>query len=152
MKRVIYGMAMSRKDLASWIDNHTFQTIVALAQLYLFPTGNRVHWRKEVWEKFSKVYRLKNNKLPSAQFILENSWGNYKYELSRIMQYAVDKEENYEVLDETTYDEFYAIVEDYFYWLADKLSQNTEITLQEVKSELDRLGLDEIDLRIQQNR
>jgi len=43
-----------------------------------------------------------------------------------------------------TYDEFYQIVEDYFIWLASKLSKNETVRLAEVKQELDSLGLDEI--------
>lgn len=148
MKRYILGMSMSRGDLADWIDNHTYQTLVALAQLYLFPSGNRVHWRKEVWEKFSRVYTLKRtNKLPSAQFILDNSWNKHKPRLARIMQYAADKEDEYTPARKTTIDEFYQIAEDYFYWLADSLSREPEVLLSEVKEELDRLGLTEIDDR-----
>lgn len=148
MKRYIVGMSMKRRDLGDWIDNHTFQVIVALAQLYLFPNGNRVHWRKEVWEKFSRIYTLKNTgKLPSARFILDNSWNKHKNRISRIMQYAADKEDQYRAADSTTLDEFYQIAEDYFYWLADNLSQNNELLLSEVKEELDRLGLTEVDDR-----
>lgn len=142
MKRYIVGMSMKRRDLSDWIDNHTFQVIVALAQLYLFPNGNRVHWRKEVWEKFSRMYTLKNTgRLPSAQFILDNSWNKHKSRISRIMQYAADKEDQYQAADGATLDEFYQIAEDYFYWLADMFSQNDELLLSEVKHELDRLGL-----------
>jgi len=145
MKRLVYGMSKKRKDLAAWIDDHTFQTMVALAQLYLFPQGNRVHWRKEVWEKFSRMYPLrKTNKLPSAQFILDNSWGLNKQNVKNALQYAMDKEDQYDPKLHYTYDEFYQIVEDYFNWLSDQLSQKVALELQDVKSELDRLGLDEI--------
>ena len=148
MKRLILGMSMSKSDLAAWIDNHTFQTIVALAQLYLFPSGNRTHWRKEVWEKFSRIYTLKHsNKLPSAQFILQHSWNAHKNHIARIIQYAKDKEEKYSPIEGATLDEFYQVAEDYFIWLADMLSRHNEVLLQEVKDELDRLGLDEVDPR-----
>ena len=149
MKRCILGMSMKRGDLGDWIDNHTFQVIVALAQLYLFPEGNRIHWRKEVWEKFSRIYTLKrSNKLPSAQFILDNSWNKYKGRIDRILQYAEDKEDNYIPIKNATVDEFYQIAEDYFYWLADSFSRNQELLLSEVKEELDRLGLTAIDDRV----
>ena len=150
MKRIIYGMSMRRKDLADWIEDHTFQVMVALAQLYLFPTGNRVHWRKEVWEKLSVMYPLKStHKFPSADFIFEKSWEANKRYINDAMQRALDKEESYDPLPGTTYDEFYQITKDYFLWLSSMLCNCKQIPLQEVKSELDRLGLDEIDLRIQ---
>ena len=145
MKRMIVGMSMSRRDLQDWIDNHTFQVMVALAQLYLFSEGNRVHWRKEVWEKFSRMYTLKHNgKLPDAQFILDSSWGRNKHDVATALQYAKDKEDNYKSREGTTFDEFYQIVEDYFLWLADSLSRNGVLVLSDVKDELDRLGLDEV--------
>lgn len=144
MKRAIVGMSKKRKELAAWIEDHTFQTIVALAQLYLFPTGNRVHWRKEVWEKFSRMYPLRSSgKLPSAQFILDNSWGMNKRWAKNALQYAMDKEEDYEPRKDAQFQEFYQIVDDYFNWLADRLSQENQLSLKEVLDELDRLGLDE---------
>lgn len=144
MKRAIAGMSMKRKELAAWIENHTFQTIVALAQLYLFPMGNRVHWRKRVWEKFSRMYPLRSNgKLPSAQFILDNSWGMNKRWAKNALQYTIDKEEDYEPRKDAQFQEFYQIVDDYFNWLADRLSQENQLSLKEVLDELDRLGLDE---------
>lgn len=144
MKKYVYAMSIKRSDLGDWIDNHTFQVMVALAQLYLFPTGNRVHWRKEVWEKFSRMYRLKHsNKLPSADFILQNSWGRNKHNVNNALNYAIDKEDSY-TPKSYTYDEFYQIVEDYFMWLASQLSQNETLRLSDVKEELNSLGLSEI--------
>lgn len=147
MKRMILGMSMKRKELGDYIDNHTWQVMVALAQLYLFPNGNRVHWRKEVWEKFSKIYPLKkSNRLPDANFIFENSWGRNKDQISNAMRYATDKEDEYTPQAHATVDEFYFIVQDYFRWLADKLSKDPILLLADVKAELDSLGLDEVPL------
>ncbi len=143
MKQYIIGMSMRRTDLGDWIDHHTFQVMVALAQLYLFPQGDRIHWRKEVWEKFSRMYTLKPSaKLPSADFILKYSWGRNKHNVENALQYALDKEDEY-TPDSYTFDEFYQIVEDYFLWLASNLSHNETLRLADVKSELDSLGLDE---------
>jgi hypothetical protein len=144
MKKYIYAMSIKRRDLGDWIDNHTFQVMVALAQLYLFPSGNRVHWRKEVWEKFSRMYRLKHsNKLPSADFILQNSWVKNKHNVNNALNYAIDKEDQYTPRIGTNYDEFYQIVEDYFMWIASQLSSNDTLRLADVKEELDSLGLSE---------
>ena len=69
MKIYVKAMSMQRKALIDWIDAHTFQVMVSLVQLYLYPTGYRRHWRKEVWEKFSRMYSFKHNsKLPSTEF------------------------------------------------------------------------------------
>lgn len=137
-------MSMKRGDLGAWIDNHTFQVMVALAQLYLFPQGTRRHWRTEVWEKLSQMYKLKlNNKLPSAQFILKYSWELNKQNVSSALKYAKSKEHELKPKDSEVYGEFYQIVEDYFIWLANELSQKDKLYLPEVLEELDRLGLTE---------
>ncbi len=142
MKVYIEAMSMSRGDLKEWIEAHTQQTIIALAQLYLFPQGNRAHWRKEVWEKFHNMHKLKfNNKLPSSKFILNNSYELHQAKICRLLQYAIDKEEKYTPISSRRESEFLLIVQDYFIWLANQLSQTDLINTQEVLDELDSLGL-----------
>lgn len=144
MKVYVKSMSMSRGDLKDWIESHTKQTIIALAQLYLFPSGNRIHWRKEVWEKFHEMHKLKfNNKLPSAKFILNNSYELHQAMTCRLLQYAIDKEEKYTPISNIRESEFMVIVEDYFIWLANQLSQKEIVNTQEVLDELDNLGLTE---------
>ena len=140
----ILAMATSRKEVGARIEDHTPQTIIALAQLYLFPNGNRVHWRKEVWEKFYSVDRFKgSNKLPDAQFILKNSWEVHKDNLNTYLQFAIGKEEEYEPRITVDQVQFYHIVKNYFTWLADILSQRGLVNVNEVRSKLDELGLGE---------
>lgn len=142
MKLYIRGMALSKSNLGNWIDNHTFQVMVALAQLYLFPQGTRKHWRTEVWEKLSRMHKLKmTNKLPSADFIFKYSFIRNKHNIANALQYAKDKEQDLLPKDSEVYGEFYQIVEDYFMWLSGELSQNDTVDIQSVLSELDRLGL-----------
>lgn len=144
MKRYVHAMSMSKGDLCSWVESHTKQTILALAQLYLFPTGPRVHWREEVWSKFQEIHRLKpKNKLPSAKLILENSYEVYKDKLMNILQHAIDKESKYTPIDNIDESEFRLIVNDYFLWLANYLSQNDYLLKVDVYNRLDALGLTE---------
>ena len=142
MKVYIQGMSLSKKDLGAWIDNHTFQVMVALAQLYLFPNGTRKHWRTEVWEKLSRMHKLKmTNKLPSDKFIFQYTWKNNINNVKNALQYAKDKESNLTPRDDEVYGDFYQIVEDYFMWLSGELSQSSSIEISSVLKELDRLGL-----------
>ena len=144
MKIYIVGMSMARGNLRAWIEAHTRQTIIALAQLYLFPYGNRVHWRKEVWSKFSEMHRLKpSNKLPSAQFIFDNSYNVYINSLNDLLQYVIDKEHEYDPISGWNEDNFRIVVEDYFLWLSDMLSRKDWISMEDCYSRLDRLGLTE---------
>ena len=145
MKLYVCGMSMSRGNLGAWIDNHTFQVMVALAQLYLFPTGTRKHWRTEVWEKLSRMHKLKmSNRLPTADFIFKHSFTKNKNNIANALQYAKDKEQNLTPRASEVYGDFYQIVEDYFLWLAGQLSQNNTIEIHSVLKELDRLGLPEV--------
>lgn len=145
MKKYIYAMSMNRGDLRDYIESHTRQVIIALAQLYLFPIGNRVHWRKEVWEKFNTIHTLKPlKKLPSAKFIFDNSYSLYLKRIPALLQYAIDKEEQYSPIDTMDYEEFRVIVYDYFIWLSDYFSQTADLAKSDVLEELDRLGLTEV--------
>lgn len=144
MKVYIKAMSMSRGNLRDWIEDHTYQVIIALGQLYLFPDGNRTHWRKEVWEKFSRIHTLKpSRKLPSAKFILDNSYSLYQNKMASILQYVIDKESEYVPISSIDDERFRLIVEDYFLWLASYLSQTELLDKDDVLSELDRLGLTE---------
>lgn len=144
MKIYIYAMSMDRGDLRAWIESHTRQTIVALAQLYLFPTGPRVHWREEVWSKFSEIHRLKpKNKLPSAKLILDNSYQVYKNQLRNLLDHAIDKEIKYTPISNIDESEFQLIVYDYFLWLANEFSQKDYLIKADVLRKLDQLGLTE---------
>lgn len=145
MKVYIRGMALSRNALGNWIDNHTFQVMVALAQLYLFPQGTRKHWRTEVWEKLSRMHKLKmTNKLPSADFIFKYSFTRNLDNIASALQYAKDKEHDLKPKESEVYGDFYQIVEDYFMWLAGELSHYETLAITDVLSELDRLGLPEV--------
>ena len=142
MKIVILGMSKSRKDLGEWIEDHTWQTMVAIAQLYAFPNGNRVHWRKEVWEKFDRMHLFRhNNKLPDAKFILDNSWNVNKQFVADALQYAIDKEEEYEPRADLDVSELTGIISKYFTWLAEVLSKHPAVQKSEVLNKLDELGL-----------
>ena len=142
MKRMIIGMSKSKADLGSWIEDHAWPVMVALAQLYVFPYGSRVHWRKEVWEKFDKMHLFwHNNKLPSAEFILANSWDVNKLFVKDAVQYAIDKEEDYSPRDDINIQELTSIMESYFVWIADILSKHPALVKNEVLAKLDELGL-----------
>lgn len=144
MKVYVSAMSMRRGDLQDYVEAHTRQVIIALAQLYLFPSGPRVHWRKGVWEKFNEMHTLKPmKKLPSAKFILDNSFEIYKNRLVDMLQYAIDKEEKYAPIGNVDDYEFRVLVHDYFIWLANMFSSQELIRKSDVYQELDRLGLTE---------
>lgn len=143
MKIYIFA-AKNRKDLGAWIEGHTRQVMIAITQLYLYPNGPRRHWRKEVWEKFYEMDLFKhNNKLPDAKFILKNSWEVNKKWVNNILEFVIDKEEDYTPREDINTEELTRILEEYFIWIADKLSKSPVVRISEVREELDKLGLEE---------
>lgn len=143
MKRLlIYGFSKPRAELASKIDDQTRPLMETLICLYIFPDNeNRNHWRGEVWSLLNKMDLLKGkNKLPSKQFILDNSWELNKKYLDDRIKYVIDKEDSYEPAEFGKVS-LRCTLEEYFDWLADKLSRQTYVSKQEVYSLLDELGL-----------
>ena len=148
MKRVvrqnIWGMSDKRKDLGAWIEDHTKQVMIAITQLYLFPNGNRTHWRKEVWEKFYEMHRLKgSNKLPSAKFIFENSFKVHSRMIQNHVKFVISKEDQYDPIEDIDLNQLFQIEKDYFIWLSSKLSKEDFVSKTDVLDELDKLGLTE---------
>lgn len=145
MKKYIYAMSSKRSELGAWIEDHTFPVMCAIAQLYLFEgVQDRKHWRNEVWSKFNRMKLLKKrNKLPSSEFILENSWGaNCKYVKSAV-KWAVDHDKSLTPRSNVDVDELYDIMEIYFFWLSHKLSSDIYLDSDDVYAQLDKLGLSE---------
>jgi len=141
----IYGMAMKRHELGNWIEDHTFQVMVALAQLYLFPkVTTRSHWRMEVWEKFHEMHLLKKtNKLPNAMFIYDCSWGRNSQFVHNAKRTAINKEKSLKPCRSANEQDLADIMDDYFVWLSTMLAKNKYIEKELVFQELDNLGLTE---------
>ena len=135
--------AQRKKDVSDWIEDRTLPVIDALAQLYLFPNADHVnHWKQEVWSNFSRVKLLAGSKkIPSKKFILNSSWEVHKDRLEDCLEYVIGKEYQLTPISDIKPERFYAIVEEYFDWLADKLSKKMQVLSKEVYAKLDELGL-----------
>ena len=142
----ILGMSKSRRDLEAWIEDQTFPTMIALAQLYVFPNGARTHWRREVWEKFHMMHVFRHNKqLPSAEFILSSGWKVNKSDkqVRDVIRFVIGKEVDYVPRKNIDVRELTYIMERYFEWISWQLSKSRIVEPNEVYSELDVLGLTE---------
>lgn len=139
----IFGMSKAKSDLASWIEEHTRPVMYAIAQLYVFPQSiYENHWREEVWSKFNEMHLFRhNNKLPSPEFIYENSWKPNKKFVKRSIEWAINKEKELTPRKDIDTDELTYLMQLYFVWLSDMLSTNPDVFPEEVYKELDELGL-----------
>lgn len=140
----VVAMGKGRKELGSWIEDHTTQVMIALAQLYVFPHGNRVHWRKEVWEKFFEMKRFtSNNKLPDPEFIMKNSFRVHEKQIPNHVRFVKGKEEAYTPRKDIDLKQLHDIEEAYFSWLSDYLSREDFLPKEDVLNKLNELGLGE---------
>ena len=71
----IFSMSMSRKDLASRLEETTIPLIEHLIKLYIYPNLSEYvsHWRQEVYEFLHSVSRIKGkNIFPCRNFPLKD--------------------------------------------------------------------------------
>ena len=145
----IYSSKMPRGKLKLKIKNHTRPVIITLAQLYIYhrDTDNYHHWSNEVISQFPEIDRLDGKgrgKLPSKKFILDNSWGEYKDSIKKLMSMAVIHEGQNQFYDSDrakNVDEFSKIVEEYLDFLATSLSQSDVLDPEEAIIKLKDLNL-----------
>lgn len=140
MKRYIYAMSGSRKDVGAEIEQGTRELIKHLIKLRLYPESESVnHWRIEVAEKLHRVSKLRiSNKYPSVQFILDNSLRVHK---NRIQRYITIVRCDYGD-PQIDYDNkrLHRDIEMYFYWLAIKLSKYGEAAYPSIYRKLEDMG------------
>ena len=139
----IFAMSKSRSELESWIEDHTFPTMCAIARLYLFPNCTvRNHWRQEVWSKFSEMHILRRTKrLPNAGFIYSNSWRVNSQFVQNAVDWAIDHEDQLTPRDDIDIQHLSELMDSYFTWLSEILSKNRVLKTNDVYRKLDELGL-----------
>lgn len=71
MKRCIYAMSTTKRELAHQLVSASLPLTEHLVKLYMFPNSINVdHWKHEVWNFVHQVPRLKgSNKYPSSKLI-----------------------------------------------------------------------------------
>jgi len=141
----IYGMALSRKDLAAIIEDNTREIICHLAKLYYFQEDkdDLNHWRGEIYAFLHNVKRLKgSNKFPDANFIFKNTFIVNESSVEICMEDTyVDYCENHVPTRDYDLNEFTNIVKEYFTWLSNILSNRGQVSKDSISKKLIQLGL-----------
>lgn len=141
MKVIIYGSKFKR-DISAKLESLSKLVTQHIIALYLFPDSpNRNHWMGEVWSFLNDVPLVRGrNKPPRSRFIYENTWGIQKRYLNVHIQKVIDKESDYTPItcDKKLLSE---ILDDYFRWISDKLSEDSYVSKSEVYDTLKDLGL-----------
>ena len=145
MYKYIKAQAYSKAEIRDKIEDKTFPIMEAIAQLYLFPDEQEVsHWKREVWANLFKMYKLKGkHKLPTAEFIYQSTWVEYKDSFETAVEAAQEHEYNYvpNIDRLNSLATLYSIMDEYFQWLSSKLSVNNDVKPSEVYEKLLELGL-----------
>lgn len=140
MKRLIYAMSFDRRTLLNRLIKNLDPLMDHLIKLYLFPnTDYTNHWRKEVWNFLNRTPKMPNNKFPSYKFIYQAISG--ELDITEQLMYLVLDE--YSKHTPTRFDavELESKLDEYFQWLAEKLSTKGVVQSSEVYEELEKLGL-----------
>lgn len=146
MKIYIKAQSEKKKDIASRLDNQTYECMIAIAQLYLFPNYSKYHhhWAQEVWNHFQNISKVKKtNKYPTANFILNNTWYLNNNKVQTALDAAVYHEShlNYDADRYDDIDTAKDIMFAYFIWMSERLSHEGTITFREVQNELEYLNI-----------
>lgn len=129
-------------DIGADLEQHTPQVIQALIQLYLYPDVTTTeHWRQEVWSNLHTIdLRKGSNKLPKKYFILKNTIApNMKF-IESLVDSVIDKEYQFTPRN-IDYDELCGLIDNYFSWLATRLSETRYVAAKEVYTKLKSIGL-----------
>lgn len=140
MKKYIYAMSKSRRDVGADLEQGCDELIMHLIKLRIYPDSQECnHWRKEVAEKLHRVDSFKgSHKLPSVQFILHNT---YFVHASRITHYIdiVKKDYEYNVTS-CSIDVLLDDIRDYFEWLANQLAETGRVAYTDIIEHLKNSG------------
>ena len=141
MKRLIYCMSKTKKEVGSDLEENTGELIQDLIKLAFYPDNiNKSKWRKEIASFLNKTSRLKGkHKLPSAQFILDNTWNIHKNRFSYYINIVTDdfgEPQNIQMNEKTIKEN----VQAYFIWIALQLSEYQYVSYQSIYHQLEHLG------------
>lgn len=140
MKRIILAMSSSRRDVGAKIEQGTRELINHLIKLWCYPgSQDTAKWRKEVAAKLNHVDRFKgSNRLPSSQFILDNSLRIWEAQLPNMLQYVID---DYGTPTDTRgYNSMRDNIRLYFNWIAEELAEYGQVSYTRIYTILEMYG------------
>ena len=139
----IFAMALPKKEVAARLDEVTRPLTQHLIKIMLWP-GSRdaAHWRQEIYNFLHNVSKIKGtNKFPSANFIYKHTIGSNTDLISVWHDHIVDDYIAQHGSSRWGFDEY--AIQDYFRWLAGRLSEVGEVSRREVYAAIDEYLLSE---------
>lgn len=137
-------LAFDRKRIIREIDYSAFRFFEHLLELYYYRDAERdvSRWIGEIRAYMGSIPKLKNGKLPDENFIFKALWSDRKDSFEDNQEsYIIDF--NYELKDYTTIKEPSEFAkdfcEDYCRWLSRALSIKGNVSIPEVRKEIEVL-------------
>lgn len=139
MKRYVYAQAKSKADVGADLEQGVDELIMHLIKLRLYPHSTSVnHWRREVAEKLHRTDVFKrSHKLPSAEFILDNTYRVNEKFLANYLHVVVTDYGRPQSFDRSA---LFDDIRDYFEWIANELSQSRSVAYGDIYQKLEKLG------------
>lgn len=135
----VKAFSKSQKDIMSKLDSATPEVILHLMKVWLWPNvESQNKWQHEVWSNLNNVDKLKsNNKYPSAEFILNNTWVPNNDTISdRVLVLMEDMEE---LPIRFKINNLYKALKEYFIWIATQLSESGFVSEKSIRDKLEEL-------------
>lgn len=149
MKAYITAQARARAELEDKLEENALSTLQHLAYLYVFPqVRDTKHWRNEIWKFYHrmskirigrKVRYLTAEEFLAATYYQHNSQHTFEYVLQAAPELETDYAADYSKV--CNVDEFKAICDSYFQWLAREISSTGEVLPTACYNKLQSLGL-----------
>ena len=140
MKKYIYSMSKSRRDIGADLEQGCDELILHLIKLRMYPQAQECsHWRKEVAEKLHRVDSFKGTRrLPNVSFIMQNTFNVHEHRISKYIHIA---EVDYDY-DAITFDKDILVddIRDYFKWIATELQDDGRLAYTDIISYLETNG------------
>ena len=115
-------------------------TIKGIKDIHYRPSFFTNHWRKEVWNFFHSVPKLKSTKKYPPYSLVRDSIGAFDDMVPEISS-AILEDYSKLVPQRTDFDEIETIVHQYLDWVSDEVSDKGIISSSPVYSKLAELGL-----------
>lgn len=134
----IFGMSKDIKSMKAELCDQAGNIDIHLIKIAILPESANVnHWRQEIATFINKVHTLKGkNKRPSTKFILDATWGSIYDDIEFWRRGQERKYKSKCNVDDEVLSE---MIEEYFTWLAMKLSHEGQVSRTEVYTKLDEL-------------
>lgn len=138
--RKVYGFAESRKQLKAKLSDVSGRVLEHILKCFMYPEDDATHhWKSEVRGFLPYVKKeATTNKLPSQQFILENTW-KLVDDLIDMMYLNIQRWYRDKPDPEFGPSELYLMCEEFFIQWSVILSEYGQISLQEVSILVDEI-------------